>query len=163
MRMCLFSNRELDDTLTLLQGNVVSVQEVTVESSLEAATEDLSEAVLAVDLVSVDPVQDVEESVHAESSHVVRGYVLNNSYLVEHDNLWDEGHGLQPQAEAPLELEPPLVVREGMVFCLVRGVANHRQYDGSWDQCFEMGEVITELVISLYKNGKECYQFKSHQ
>ena len=65
------SDRQLDDTLALLNGNVVSVQEVAVETCLEAAREDLSEAVFAVNLVSVDPVQDIEESVHSQGSYVV--------------------------------------------------------------------------------------------
>ena len=96
------SDWQLDDTLALLNGNVVSVQEVAVETCLEAARKDLSEAVFAVNLVSVDPVQDVEESVHSEGSNIVWGYVFNNSYLVKHDNLWDECECLQPEGQAPL-------------------------------------------------------------
>lgn len=96
------SDWELDDTLALLNGDVVSVQEVAVETGLEASREDLGEAVFAINLVSVDPVQDVEESVHSKGGDVVRGYVFNNSYLVKHHNLWDECECFQPEGEAPL-------------------------------------------------------------
>ena len=39
-----------------LNGNIVSVEEVAVKSGLEAAREDLGEAVFGVNLVSIDPV-----------------------------------------------------------------------------------------------------------
>ena len=65
------SDWKLDKALALLGGNVVSIKEIAVESGLETAREDLREAVLGINLVSVDPIQNVEESVHSQGSHVV--------------------------------------------------------------------------------------------
>ena len=148
------SDGKFDYALALFDGDVVSVQEVAVEACLEAARQDLGQAVLAVQFVSVDPVQDVEESVHAQGSHVVGGYVLNNSYLVQHHNLRNECKCLEPETEAPLELEPPLVVRQRVVLCCVGCVADQGQHKGSWHQGLEVWEVIAELVIGL-KGRKE--------
>jgi len=143
------SDWKLDDALALLERDVVSVQEVAVETGLEAATEDLCQAVLAVELVSVDPVEDVEESVHAEGSHVVRGYVLDDPDLVEHDDLRDESECFEPKAETPLELKPPLVVTERVILGGVCCVANQGQNQISWHQGLEVWEIIAKLIVSL--------------
>ena len=146
----IWSDGEFNNTLALLDGNVISVQEITIESSLKASTKNLSEAVLSIKLVSVDPVQDIEKSIHSQRCNIVRSYVLNNSYLVEHDNLWDESNCLQPEAETPLKLEPPLVIWEWVVLCLIGCVANDCQHDGSWNERLEMRKVISKLIVGLH-------------
>lgn len=55
----------------------VVVEEVHVQARLQDARQDLSPAIEVVEVVSIDPVEDVEESVEAEGGHIVRGYVLN--------------------------------------------------------------------------------------
>ncbi len=82
----------------------VVVKEVNVQASLKDAREDLSPAVEVVEVVSVDPVENVEESVEAKCRHIMRGYVLNQSNLVQHHDLRDEGDGLEPKTVAPHEL-----------------------------------------------------------
>ena len=57
---------------------------------MEASTKNLCQTVEAVNLPSVDPVEDVEEAVEAEGGNVVRGDVLDDSYLIEHNNLGKE-------------------------------------------------------------------------
>lgn len=143
------SDWELDDALALLECDVVSVEEVAVETGLEAAAEDLSEAVLAVQLISVDPVQDVEESVHSQGGHVVRGYVLDDPDLVEHDDLGNEGECLEPEAETPLEFKPPPVVRERVIFRGICCVANQSEDQSRWHQGLEVREVIAKLIVCL--------------
>lgn len=68
----------------------------------------------------------------------MRGYVLDYPNFVEHDDLWDEGNGLKPQAITPNEFpgSPSTVDDEGDHKC-------------SWKQYFEVWEVITHCVISL--------------
>ena len=64
----------------------------------------------------------------------MRSYILNNPNLVQHDDLRNECQGLEPQAQTPLELEPPLEVCEGrVVLSLIRCVANECEHEGSWN------------------------------
>ncbi len=51
----------------------VQVEEVTVEDSLHDAGEDGDQVVEALAVVSVDPVEDVEASVGAQTEQVVAG------------------------------------------------------------------------------------------
>ena len=132
------SNRQLNDALAFLHRDQIVVQEVAVKTSLEGATENLSPAVEAINLPSVDPVEDVEESVEAEGCHVMRCDVLHNSNLIEHPDLRDEGEGLEPQGETPSQF-PRRPAR----------IDNCRKNDGSRRESKKMREVITGLVIGL--------------
>lgn len=146
------SEWQLNHTLSFLDGDVVSVQEVAVETSLQAARQNLSQAISAINLVSVHPVQDVEESVHAQGGHIVRSDVLNDPNLVKHDDLRNECQGLKPQTQTPLQLEPPFEVCEWrVVLRLIRGIANQREHKSGRNQCLEVGEVVAEGVIGLQK------------
>mgnify|MGYP006891258050 CR=1 FL=1 len=68
---------------------------------MQGATEDLGPAVEAVHLPSVDPVQDVEESVKSESSHVVRSDVFNDTDFVQHNDLRNKSKTFKPETVAP--------------------------------------------------------------
>ena len=59
----LYSNRKLNHALTFLNSNVISVKEVAIESGLEEPTQNLREAVFSINLISINPVKNVEESV----------------------------------------------------------------------------------------------------
>lgn len=63
---------------------------------MEGAAQNLGPAEETVFLPSVDPVEDVEESVESKGSYVVRGDILNDSDFVQHHDLWDEGETLKP-------------------------------------------------------------------
>ena len=69
----------------------------------------------------------------------MRRNILNYSDLIEHDYLWDEGNGLQPQAVAPHELPggPPTVDDE----C---------DDQSGREEHLEMREIVTHGIISLY-------------
>ena len=47
------------------------------------------------------PVENVEEPVQSEEGDIVRGQVLNDTHLVEHHDLRNEGNCFKPQREAP--------------------------------------------------------------
>ena len=49
------------------------------------------------------PIQNVEEAVESEAGDIVTGEVLNDTNLVEHDDLGDESYSLQPNRERPTE------------------------------------------------------------
>ena len=72
----------------------VVVEEVHVKARLQDARKDLGPAVEVVKVVSVDPVENVEESVESQRCHIMRGYVLYEPDLVQHHDLRDEGDGL---------------------------------------------------------------------
>lgn len=46
-------------------------------------------------IVTVDPVEDVESAVGAESEQVVTGDRLGLARLADHEQLWQDGHRLQ--------------------------------------------------------------------
>lgn len=96
MSVLFVSNWEFDDALAFFHGDVVPIKEINIESSLECATQNLRPAVEAVDFVSVEPVEDVEEPIHAQGCHVVRGYVLNYSDLVQHYDLGHKRNTFKP-------------------------------------------------------------------
>lgn len=82
----------------------IEVQEVDVETCLEHAREDLSPAIEVIKVVSVYPIENVEESVETKCGNVMRGDVFNEANLVEHYDLRDKCDCLEPQTEAPHEL-----------------------------------------------------------
>ena len=67
----LCSNREFNDTFALLDGNIISIKEVTIESSLEKPTQNLCEAVFSINLISINPVKNVEKSIQSKGCDVM--------------------------------------------------------------------------------------------
>jgi len=55
-------------------------------------------------VVSVDPVEDVEETVDAESEEVMRGNRFGFSGFLDHEELGKNGHRLQVDGERPKDL-----------------------------------------------------------
>ena len=82
-------------------------------------------------LVSVNPVQNVEEPVETKGSHVMRSDVFYDSHLIEHNDLWEESEGFEPERVAPGELPwgPS-------------GIHDQGQNECSWQQNFQMWEII---------------------
>lgn len=64
----------------------------------------MSPAVEIVKVVSVYPVEDVEEAVETEGCHVVRSDVFDEADLVKHHDLWDKCDCFQPETVAPHKL-----------------------------------------------------------
>ena len=68
---------------------------------------------LTLEVVSVDPVEDVEPPVGAEREQVVRGDGLGLPGLGHHEELRQDGHGLQVDGERPQHLHhAELVVQD---------------------------------------------------
>lgn len=82
----------------------VKVEEVTVENGLYDSRHhsDLVEEALGV--VAPQPVGDVESSVEAEEEQVVGGDGLRLARLGDHEELRQDGNGLQEDGEGPQDL-----------------------------------------------------------
>ena len=126
--------------LALADALEIVVHEVDVETCLEHAREDLSPAIEVIKVVSVYPIENVEESVKTECGNVVRGDVFNEANLVEHHDLRDKCDSLEPQTEAPHELP-----------CGPSRVNYHCEHQGRRQEHFQMREVVTQRIVSLYR------------
>eukprot|EP00354_Favella_ehrenbergii_P003926 CAMPEP_0170457202 /NCGR_PEP_ID=MMETSP0123-20130129/4576_1 /TAXON_ID=182087 /ORGANISM="Favella ehrenbergii, Strain Fehren 1" /LENGTH=184 /DNA_ID=CAMNT_0010720923 /DNA_START=394 /DNA_END=947 /DNA_ORIENTATION=+ len=127
------------DGLALLNRLEVVVEEVDVEAGLEDGRQRLRPAEEALHLVAVDPIQNVEEAIEAEAGNVVTGEVFNNTHLVQHDDLGDEGDGLEPERVAPHE-GPGAPAR----------IQDHSQHQSHRKES-PVRELVTERVISRAK------------
>ena len=134
----LISHGKLDDLLSLLDTNEIVVQEVNVEARLQDARQYLCPAVEIIVVISIDPVENVEESVESQSCNVMRGNVLNESDLVEHHNLRDKCNGFKPQRVAPHELPS-----------IPAAVYNQSGHKSCGEENFEVREVIAHWIVSL--------------
>lgn len=95
----------LDDT------NDVKIEEVGVEDGLDNSGDNGDRVEEALGVVSVDPVEDVEESVGTEGKEVVSGDGFGVSGAGQHEKLWHDGHRFQVDGERPHDLhEHKLVV-----------------------------------------------------
>ena len=84
-------------------GNV-KIEEVTVENGLDAAGDDSDDVVESLEVVAVDPVEDVKAAVGAEGEQVVAGDRLGLPGLGDHEQLGQDGHTLQVDGEGPQDL-----------------------------------------------------------
>ena len=136
----IYSHWQFNHLFALADALEVVVQEVYVQTGLKHSRENLSPAVEIIKVVSVYPIENVEESVESECGDIVRGDVFDEPDLVEHDDLGNERDGLEPETEAPDEL-PRRPAR----------VYDPREHQGSRQQHLQVGEVVTQGVVSLYK------------
>lgn len=97
------SRRKLQGVLEHLV--VVDVEEVGVDEGLEHTGGDADDVQALLGEVSVDPVGDVEGSVQAQGKDVVDGEQVALALALEHKELREDGHRLQPQREAPRDLD----------------------------------------------------------
>lgn len=115
-RFCGYSGR-LDGKLELLaleDLGVVDVEKVAVQDRLDEAGDNGNVVDLVVGLaeVPVDPVGDVESAVAAERKEVVGGDGLSLSGSLQHEELGENGHGLEPDGEGPEYLGEGVVIGE---------------------------------------------------
>jgi len=89
--------------LAFLNRLEVVVKEVNVETGLNDGCDRLRPAEEVLHLITVHPVENVEEAVKTKGSDVVTGEVLDDAHLVQHDDLGDEGDRFKPDAEGPGE------------------------------------------------------------
>jgi len=82
----------------------VEIEEVAVEDCLDAAGNDGDDVVERFSVVPVDPVEDVETSVGAESEEIVASDGLCLAGLAHHEQLGKDCNGLKVDGEGPEDL-----------------------------------------------------------
>lgn len=99
------------------------------------------------DKIELLPVENIEESVKSEASHIMGCNILNNSAFRDHDNLRDEGKRLKPQRVRPHEFPglPPRVDH-----------ASKHECCGQDDD--QMREFISDRIISNAVGAFESHQ-----
>lgn len=102
------------ELLALEHLSVVDVEEVAVKNRLDETGKDGDPVDLVVGLgeVAVQPVWEVETSVYTESEEVVRRDGLGLSSALEHEELRENGDGLEPDGESPKDLGDGVLVGE---------------------------------------------------
>ena len=80
--------------MMLTSGNI-QVEKVAVKNRLNDAGQDGDKIIEILGIVTVDPVEDVESTVGAESEQIVTGDRLGLARLADHEQLWQDGHRLQ--------------------------------------------------------------------
>ena len=82
----------------------VQVEEVTVEDGLNDPGYNGDGIVEILIVIAVDPVEDVEATVGAESKEIVAGDRLRLAGLADHEELGEDGDTLQVDGECPEDL-----------------------------------------------------------
>ena len=90
----------------------VKIEEVAVEDGLDTSGNDGDDVVEPLDVVSVDPVEDIEAAVGAESEEIVAGDGLSLASLADHEELGEDGDALQVDGEGPEDLHDTELVVE---------------------------------------------------
>ena len=102
------------ELLALHHPCVVHVEEVAVENRLDqtGGNGDPVRLVRGLGEVAVDPVGDVQRPVAAQREQVVRRDGLGLSGALQHEELRQDGHRLQPDGEGPHDLGDGVLVGE---------------------------------------------------
>ena len=83
----------------------VKIEEVAVEDGLNTAGDNHDDVKVVLVLVAVDPVGDVEAAVDTESEEIVAGDSLRLAGFAEHEELRQDGNGLQIDGKRPQNLK----------------------------------------------------------
>ena len=90
----------------------VQVEEVTVEDGLDDPGYNSDDIVEILIVIAVDPVEDVEATVGAESKEIVARDRLRLAGLADHEELGEDGDALQVDGECPEDLHHTELVVE---------------------------------------------------
>ena len=77
--------------MMLTSGNI-QVEKVAVKNRLNNAGQDGDKIIEILGIVTVDPVEDVESTIGAQSEQVVTGDRLGLARLADHEQLWQDGN-----------------------------------------------------------------------
>ncbi len=83
----------------------VEIKEITVQDCLNDACHDGDHVEEAFEVEAPDPVDEIQGTIEAEEEQVVSGDGLGFSGLADHEQLWEDGHGLQVDGERPHDLQ----------------------------------------------------------
>ena len=84
-------------------GNI-KIEEVTVKNGLDAAGNYGDDVIEALEVVAIDPVENVESAIWAQGEQVVAGDGLRLAGLGDHKELGQDGDTLQIDGEGPEDL-----------------------------------------------------------
>jgi len=79
----------------------VQIEEVAVQDRLNDASHNCDDIVEALEIVSVDPVENVKPSVRSQGKEIVRSDGFGLTGLLHHKQLRQNGNGLQVNGEGP--------------------------------------------------------------
>lgn len=82
----------------------VQVEEVAVQDGLDNAGHHGNEVEEALEVEAPDPVDEVQGAVEAQEEQVVGGDGLRLPRLADHEELWQDSHGLKVDGEGPQNL-----------------------------------------------------------
>ena len=83
---------------------IIDVEKVRIQNRLQRPRHPGDLIHIALCKVSVQPVGDVERPVDAEREEVVRGDGVGFAGALEHEELWEDGDGFEPDGEGPEHL-----------------------------------------------------------
>lgn len=83
----------------------VQVEEVAVEDGLDHTGHNGDQVEEAFEVVTPEPVEDVEGPIHAQAEQVVGGDGLSLASLTDHKELRQDCHRLQVDGEGPQDLQ----------------------------------------------------------
>ena len=116
----------------------VQVEEVTVEDGLNDPGYNGDGIVEILIVIAVDPVEDVEATVRAESKEIVAGDGLRLAGLADHEELGEDGDTLQVDGECPEDFHH----RELMV-------EPQSQEEAGYEQELYSEAVVVRLIFGL--------------
>jgi len=82
----------------------VEIEKVAIENGLNTSGHNSDDIVERLSVVAIDPVENVETTVRAESEQIVAGNTLGLTSLGHHEQLGQDGHRLQIDREGPQDL-----------------------------------------------------------
>jgi len=90
--------------LPLQNFSDVEIEEVAVEDGLDTTGNNSNDIIESLAIVSVDPIENVEATVGAESEEIVTGDALSLASFRNHEELRQDSHALQIDGEGPEDL-----------------------------------------------------------
>lgn len=122
----------------------VEIKEITVQDCLNDACHDGDHVEEAFEVEAPDPIHEIQGAIEAEEEQVVSGDGLGFSGLADHEQLWEDGHGLQVDGERPHDLQR----REVMV--------DEEGQAADWDD----QELCSERVVVAIIRGLELHVYQ---
>jgi len=92
------------ELLPLQHFRDVEIEKVAIEDGLDTAREDSNQVEEPLEVISVTPVEDVERPVCPEGEKVMGGDGFGLSGLANHEQLGEDGDGLQVDGKGPQNL-----------------------------------------------------------
>ncbi len=134
------------ELLALENLGVVDVEEIAVQNGLDQAGDNGNPVGLVVGLgkVAVDPVGNVEGAVAAEGKEIVGGDGLGLAGALQHEELGQDGNGLEPDGKGPEHLHNSVADGE-----------DESHESGAAEEILDLESVDVGVVGGLVRIGHE--------